>query len=84
MTGDPAFAGSQVSVVDSPRRGFTITDVAKRFRVRRFKALGWIRRGELSAINTAEPLQRPRFVVTAEALAEFESRRQRQGGANAR
>jgi hypothetical protein len=32
-------------------------------------------RGELVALNTAEPGGRPRWIVTAEALAEFERRR---------
>jgi hypothetical protein len=37
---------------------------------------GWIARGELAAINTAAALcGRPRWVVTADALAAFERRR---------
>jgi hypothetical protein len=36
----------------------------------------WIRRGDLSAINTADVnCGKPRFVVTAEALVELERRR---------
>lgn len=56
--------------------GLTVRDLALRFRVGEDKVRGWIKRGELSAINTADRrCARPRFVVTAEALAEFERRR---------
>jgi hypothetical protein len=37
--------------------------------------LGWIKRGELSAINTAEPGARPRLVVLPAALERFERAR---------
>jgi excisionase family DNA binding protein len=58
------------------QRGLTITDVAHRYRVKRDKVRAWIRRGELRAVNTAATAcGKPRFVVTAEALAEFEKRR---------
>jgi hypothetical protein len=37
----------------------------------------WIRRGELPAVNTAATLcGRPRFVITPEALQQFERGRQ--------
>jgi hypothetical protein len=40
------------------------------------KVRGWITRGELKAVNTAAALcGRPRWVIPAEALAEFERRR---------
>jgi hypothetical protein len=53
--------------------GFTVADVARRYRVGTDKVRAWIRKGELAAINTAtHRCARPRFVVTAEALAEFE------------
>jgi hypothetical protein len=39
------------------------------------KVRGWIRRGELAAVNTAAPGERPRYVVTPEALASFEMAR---------
>jgi transposase len=56
--------------------GLTTRDVAKRYRVSEDKVRGWIGRGELRAINTAAILcGKPRWVVTAEALAEFEKRR---------
>jgi transposase len=56
--------------------GLTVTDIARRYRVGQDKVRGWIRRGELRAINTAaRRCARPRFVVTAEALEEFEQGR---------
>jgi transposase len=56
--------------------GLTVSDVAKRYRVGEDKVRGWIRRGELSALNTADRrCGRPRFVVTADGLTEFERRR---------
>lgn len=57
--------------------GLTVADIAKRFRVSPDKVRAWIRRGELNAINTADQrCFRPRFVVTADALADFERSRQ--------
>jgi hypothetical protein len=47
--------------------------VARRYRVSPDKVRAWIRRGDLRAVNTAAlACARPRFVVTPEALAEFE------------
>jgi transposase len=62
-----------------PTAGLTVRDVAQRYRVGEDKVRGWIARGELRALNTAMTMcGRSRWVVTPEALAEFE--RQRQGG----
>jgi hypothetical protein len=56
--------------------GYTVADVANRYRVGDDKVRGWIRSGALRAINTAGKLcARPRFVVMPEALAEFETGR---------
>jgi hypothetical protein len=56
--------------------GLTVSDVARRYRVGEDKVRNWIRNGELLAINTAAALcGKPRWVVSAEALAEFERRR---------
>ncbi len=54
-------------------RGFTIADVAARYRVSPDKVRAWVRRGELAAVNTASSLcGRPQLRVTPEALAAFE------------
>jgi hypothetical protein len=59
-----------------PSTGLTVRDLAHRYRVGPDKIRGWIRRGELRALNTAlVECGRPRFVVPPEALAEFERRR---------
>lgn len=56
--------------------GLTVADVAKRYRISPDKVRAWIARGELKAVNTAAVLcGRPRWVVPAEALAEFENGR---------
>jgi hypothetical protein len=56
--------------------GFTVRDVAKRYRVSPEKVRGWIARGELGAINTAAALcSKPRYVILPEHLAAFEQRR---------
>jgi hypothetical protein len=57
-------------------RGFTVADLATRLRVSPDKVRSWINRGELKAVNTATVLcARPRWVVTPEALEEFEKAR---------
>lgn len=62
---------------DTLAPGLTVADVARRYRVGEDKVRGWIRRGELSAINTSDRrCGRPRFVVTIDALAAFEKGRQ--------
>src|SRR5262245_38772956 len=55
--------------------GLTTCDLAKRYRVSQEKIRSWIASGQLHAVNTSEPLARPRWVVPVEALAEFERRR---------
>jgi transposase len=53
--------------------GFTVRDVARRYRVGEDTVRKWIKRGELLALNTADRnAYRPRFVVTPESLAAFE------------
>jgi transposase len=57
-------------------RGLTTADIARRYRVGEDRVRAWIRAGELPAINTAATrCGRPRYVVTSEALVEFETRR---------
>jgi excisionase family DNA binding protein len=36
---------------EKPGRGLTVREVARRYRVCKDKVLGWIRRGELIAVN---------------------------------
>jgi hypothetical protein len=63
-----------------PAAGLTVREAAARYRVSPDKVRGWIRSGELAALNTASVLcGKPRFVITPEALREFE--RRRAGGA---
>jgi excisionase family DNA binding protein len=54
----------------------TPPEIAERLRVSEDKVRGWILRGELAAVNVADRLGgRPRWRVSAEALAEFQARR---------
>lgn len=51
-------------------------DVAKRYGISVNKVLGWIRRGELHAVNLANRVGgRPRWKIAPEALADFERSR---------
>jgi transposase len=69
----PRYAGISLSPLS---RGLTVRDVARRYRVGEDKVRGWIRRGELAAVNTASALcGKPRWVVLPDALAEFEKLR---------
>jgi len=59
-----------------PACGFTVAEFARRYRVGCDKVRSWIAKGELKAINTASSLLgKPRWVIPADALAEFEKRR---------
>jgi hypothetical protein len=56
--------------------GFTVADLARRYRVGEDKVRSWIKAGELAAINTSATMcGKPRFVVTPDALFAFEQRR---------
>jgi transposase len=60
----------------SQPRGRTTREVAAYFRVSEDKVRAWIAKGELAAVNTAAVLcGKPRWVITPDALAEFEQRR---------
>jgi hypothetical protein len=70
---DPA---SPVKFPRALTTGLTVREFARRYRVGEDKVRIWIFRGELKAVNTAAALcGRPRWVIPAEALAEFERRR---------
>jgi transposase len=57
--------------------GYTVRDLARRYRVGVARVIGWIDRGELRALNRRDDRSaRPAYVVTPEALAEFERRRE--------
>lgn len=56
--------------------GLTVSEFAERYRIGVDKVHGWIRRGELKAVNVASVLcGRPRWVILPDAIAEFEKRR---------
>lgn len=57
--------------------GYTVGELCERWRVGEAKVRGWIRRGELKAIDLAGPgSSRTRLVVTQDAVAEFERSRE--------
>lgn len=57
-------------------RWLTPPQIARERQIRVGKVLGWIRSGELAAVNcAARPHGRPRWRVSAEALAKFDSAR---------
>jgi excisionase family DNA binding protein len=57
----------------TPARSLTVAEVARRYRVSSEKVRTWIARGELPALNTADARRaKPRWVVTPEALEQFE------------
>jgi hypothetical protein len=63
---------------DAPagRVGFSVADLCRRWKVGPDKIHGWIRRGELLAVNVATNLcGRPRWRITPESVESFERRR---------
>jgi hypothetical protein len=55
--------------------GYTVTDLARRFRVSEEKVRAWLRSGALRGLNVGDIGGRVRFVVTPESLADFEAGR---------
>lgn len=56
-----------------PDRALTVKDLCERYGVGEHTVLGWIKRGELQAIDVSRQRGgKPRWRVTAEALAAFE------------
>jgi hypothetical protein len=56
---------------NSVLRGHTTNDLAVLLRVSADKVRTWIKRGHLVAVNTADPGDRPRYVVTPDSLHDF-------------
>jgi hypothetical protein len=56
--------------------GFSVADLARRWKVGRDKVRGLLRRGELVGINMAITLSsKPQWRITAESVERFERRR---------
>jgi hypothetical protein len=54
----------------------TPPELAQRYRCKASKIVGWIRSGELRALDLAtRGSRRPRYRISPEAIAEFERRR---------
>jgi len=53
---------------------FGVKDICERFAVGEYTVLGWIKRGELRAINVGRSpaAKKPRWRITQEALDAFE------------
>jgi excisionase family DNA binding protein len=56
---------------------YTVQDIQERYGVTDHTVLGWIRSGELRAINVGRRpgARKPRWRITQEALEDFEARR---------
>ena len=62
--------------MDQTKSKLTPPEIARRWGIGTSKVLGWIRAGELRAIDAAaSPGQRPRYLVDITDLAAFENRR---------
>jgi excisionase family DNA binding protein len=62
---------------DKTERLLTTAEVAERLAVNQTKVQGWIKSGELRAMDLAQKKgsRRPRYKITPTALAEFEASR---------
>jgi transposase len=66
----------ELMMSDNENAGFTVPEVARRFRVGAEKVRNWIRTGQLKAINTVDSqIGAKRWVIPPEALEEFEASR---------
>ena len=64
-------------------KGFSVADLCGRWRVGPDKIHGFIRRGELAAVNVATNLSaRPQWRITPESVDLFEQRRKQHSGAD--
>jgi hypothetical protein len=59
-----------------PRTKFTVPQLAKQWGLDPSKVRGWIRRGELRAINVGSGSKRPRFLIDAVDIEAFEKARE--------
>jgi hypothetical protein len=60
----------------SAAAGYTVADLARRWRIGADKIRDFLRRGELVGVNVAVALSgRPQWRITPEAVAAFEKRR---------
>jgi hypothetical protein len=60
----------------SPARGFSVRDLARRWRIGEDKVRLFLRRGELVGVNVAANLAgKPQWRITAESVEKFEQRR---------
>lgn len=77
VTDDRVDGDSSPARTPPPARGwFSPREVAAQRRVRVGKVVGWIRNGELEAVNHAtSTLAAPRWKVSAESLARFDMAR---------
>jgi hypothetical protein len=61
---------------EAGRGGFSVAGICRRYKVGADKVHGWIRRGELLAVNVATNLSgRPQWRITPESVEQFEKRR---------
>ncbi|WP_442484453.1 helix-turn-helix domain-containing protein [Aeoliella sp. SH292] len=58
-------------MTDNPKSYLTPPEICKQLRVSSHKVLGWIRRGELRAVNVSDTGFRPRYRVSQQSLDEF-------------
>lgn len=60
---------------------FGVSDLCERYGVGEHTVLGWIRSGELRAVNVGRTPggKKPRWGITSEALAQFELSRESSG-----
>jgi hypothetical protein len=61
---------------DTPSRGFSLADLATRWRVGQDKLRAWLAKGELVGVNVATNLAaRPQWRISPEEVQRFERRR---------
>jgi excisionase family DNA binding protein len=59
----------------TPSRYFSPPEIAERFGVDPAKVVGWIRKGEMRAVNVGNGSSRPRYRISPADLATFEASR---------